>query len=121
MPRTHDGGPGPLRPASAAAHPRADVAHLTRLVRDLHVTDRAALGRAVDAAHEAAAPPDPDRFEVGGAVERVLKLARGAADFCARAEAIAAAVAPLAAWIGPQAGRLEGLVRTRSPVHGMGI
>ncbi|MFW5680156.1 MAG: hypothetical protein ACOC3D_07795 [Pseudomonadota bacterium] len=114
MQRTHEA----IGPSSgtipAGGGPRGDVAHLARLVNDLHVPDRAALGRALDDAHTAVIPFDPDPFEVGGAVERVLKCARSAADFCARAEPIAAAVAPLVDWIGPQANRLAQLVEGRT-------
>jgi hypothetical protein len=121
MPRTHDAIEPVARAPSIGHDSRARVALLIRLVSDLHIRDRAAFGRALDDARRAVAPLEPDPFEVGGAIERVLKFARSAADFCARAEKIQTVVAPLVTWIGPQAVRLERLVQTRGADPGGAI
>jgi hypothetical protein len=60
--------------------------------------------RAMQDAVEETVKPEPDREEVGGAVERVVKYAKVADDFVEHTEKIVPRLAALASWLGP-AGR----------------
>jgi hypothetical protein len=84
---------------------KAELAALQELLAQLkNVPDRGRLDRAMQDAVEETAKPEPDREEVGGAVERVVKYAKVADDFVEHTEKIVPRLAALASWLGP-AGR----------------
>jgi hypothetical protein len=84
---------------------KAELAALREALAGLQrVPDRGKLDRAMQDAVEEAAKPEPDKEEVGGAVERVVKYAKAADDFAEHTEKIVPRLAALASWLGP-AGR----------------
>ena len=85
---------------------KAELAALRELLAELknNVPDRGKLDRAMQDAIEETAKPKPDKAEVGGALERVAKYAKGASDFAEHAEKLVPRVVPLGSWLGP-AGR----------------
>jgi hypothetical protein len=91
----------PLPPAD-----RVDVKKELAALRDLlaelkQVPDRGKLDRAVEDAVEETGKPEPDKEEVGGALERVVKYAKAADDFGEHAEKLLPRLAVLASWLGP--------------------
>src|SRR4051794_15655467 len=60
---------------------RAELAALRDLLTKLNVPERGKLDRAVQDAIEEAAKPKPDKEEVAGAVQRVVKYAKAAENF----------------------------------------
>jgi hypothetical protein len=88
-------------PPPASVDPKAELAALRELLAKLQTPDRGKLDRAFDDAEEEAAKPDPDKSEIGGALQRVLKAAKGANDFAGQVETLAPRVAALASWLGP--------------------
>jgi hypothetical protein len=84
---------------------KAELSALREALAGLQrVPDRGKLDRAMQDAVEETAKPEPDKEEVGGAVERVVKYAKAADDFSENAEKIVPRLAALASWLGP-AGR----------------
>jgi len=65
------------------------------------VPDRGKLDRAMEDAAEETAKPEPDKKEVGGALERVVKYAKAADDFGEHTEKLLPRLAALASWLGP--------------------
>ena len=81
---------------------KAELAGLRDLLRELNkVPDRGKLNRAMEDAVEETAKPEPDKEEVSGALERVVKYAKAADDFGEHAEKLLPHVAALASWLGP--------------------
>ncbi len=58
------------------------------------------MDRALLDAEEEAAKPEPDKDEIGGAIERVVKYARGASEFAEQVEKLAPRLAAVASWLG---------------------
>jgi hypothetical protein len=84
---------------------KAELAALKELLAQLkNVPDRGKLDRAMQDAVEATAKPKPDKEEVGNAIERVAKYAKGASDFAEHTEKLIPRLAALGSWLGP-AGR----------------
>jgi hypothetical protein len=84
---------------------RAELAALQQLLAQLkNVPDRGRLGRAMQDAVEEVAKPEPDKAEVGNALERVTRCAKAASDFTENAEKIVPRLVALGSWLGP-AGR----------------
>jgi hypothetical protein len=84
---------------------KAELAALRDLLAQLkNVPDRGRLDRAMQDAVEGTAKPDPDKAEVGNALERVAKCAKAASDFTENAEKIVPRLVALGSWLGP-AGR----------------
>jgi hypothetical protein len=65
------------------------------------VPDRGKLDRAIEDAVEETAKPEPDKEEVGGALERAVKYAKAADDFADHADKLLPRLAALASWLGP--------------------
>jgi hypothetical protein len=81
---------------------KAELAALRDLLAELKkVPDRGKLDRAVEDAVEETAKPEPDKEEVGGALERVVKYAKAADDLGEHAEKLLPRLAALASWLGP--------------------
>lgn len=62
--------------------------------------DAGKLDRALQDAEEEAGKAEPDKDEVGSAIERAVKYAKGASDFSAQVEKLAPRLAALASWLG---------------------
>jgi hypothetical protein len=81
---------------------RAELAALRDLLGELKkVPDRGKLDRAMEDAVEETAKPEPDKEEVGGALERAVKYAKAADDFGEHTEKLLPRLASLASWLGP--------------------
>jgi hypothetical protein len=81
---------------------KAELAALREVLAELRkVPDRGKLDRAVEDAVEETAKPEPDKEEVGGALERAVKYAKAADDFGEHAEKLLPRLAALASWLGP--------------------
>ncbi len=63
--------------------------------------DRGKLDRAIEDAVEETAKPEPDKEEVGGALERAVKYAKAAGDFTENAGKLLPPLTALASWLGP--------------------
>jgi hypothetical protein len=84
---------------------KMELAALRAALAELkEVPDRGKFDRAIEDAAEEIAKPEPDKEEVGGALERVVKYAKAADDFGEHAEKLLPRLAALASWLGP-AGR----------------
>ena len=97
-----------MRQAAAPADKvdaKAELAALKELLAQLKdVPDRGRLDRAMQDAVEETAKPQPDKAEVGNALERVAKCTKAAGDFAENAEKIVPRLVALGSWLGP-AGR----------------
>ena len=91
----------PLPPAEQV-DVKAELAALREALAELKkVPDRGKLDRAMEDAAEETAKPEPDKKEVGGALERVVKYAKAADDFGEHTEKLLPRLAALASWLGP--------------------
>jgi hypothetical protein len=88
-------------PPPATVDPKAELAALRDLLSRLQTPDRGKLDRAFADAEEEAAKPAPDKAEIGFALQRIIKTAKGANDFAGQVETLAPRVAALASWLGP--------------------
>jgi hypothetical protein len=87
----------PLPPADQV-DVKAELAALREAMAALQkVPDRGKLDRAI----EETAKPEPDKEEVGDALERAVKYAKAADDFGEHAEELLPRLAALASWLGP--------------------
>ena len=87
-------------PAAASVDVAAELAALRELLVGLNAPDAGKLERALQDAEEEAAKPEPDRDEIGGAIERAVKYAKGASDFSAHMAKLTPHLTALASWIG---------------------
>ena len=91
----------PLPPADQV-DVKAELAALREALAALQkVPDRGKLDRAIEDAADEAAKPEPDKEEVGGALERVVKYAKAAGDFTDNAGKLLPPLTALASWLGP--------------------
>jgi hypothetical protein len=91
----------PLPPADQV-DVKAELAELREALAGLQkVPDRGKLDRAIEDAVEETAKPEPDKEEVGGALERAVKYAKAADDFGEHAEKLLPRLAALGSWLGP--------------------
>jgi hypothetical protein len=91
----------PLPPADQV-DVKAELAALREALATLNkVPDRGKLDRALEDAADEAQKPEPDKKEVGGALQRAVKYAKAADDFGDHAEKLLPRLAALAAWLGP--------------------
>ena len=80
---------------------KAELAALREALAELKkVPDRGKLDRAMEDAVEETAKPEPDKKEVGGALERVVKYVKAADDFGEHSEKLLPRLAGLASWLG---------------------
>lgn len=87
-------------PPPDTIQPASELAELRELLASLDTPDRGKIERALADAEEEAAKPDPDRDEVGSALDRALGYARKASDFGEQIEKVAPKVKALASWLG---------------------
>jgi hypothetical protein len=91
----------PLPPADQV-DVKAELAALREALAGMRkVPDRGKLDRAIEDAVEETAKPEPDKEEVGGALERAVKYAKAADDFADHADKLLPRLAALGSWLGP--------------------
>jgi len=95
-------------PPAESVDIQAQLAELRALLAGLNAPDRGKLDRALADADDEAAKPKPDKDEVGGAIERVVKYAKGASEFSDQAEKLVPRLAAIAAWAGANGSRILG-------------
>ncbi len=78
----------------------AELSALRELLQGLSAPDAGKMARALEDAEEEGAKADPDKEEIGSAIERAIKYARKASDFAAHASKIASHLGPLVSWLG---------------------
>ena len=79
---------------------KAELSALRDLLASLNAPDQGKLDRALQDAEEEAAKPEPDKDEIGGAIERAVKYAKGANEFGETVEKLAPRLAAVASWLG---------------------
>ena len=90
---------------------KAEVAALRELLAQLkNVPDRGKVDRAMQDAVEESAKAQPDKDEVGGAVERAIKYAKSADDFGEHVEKLLPRLTAIASWVGAAGRTLLALV-----------
>ena len=87
-------------PPPGEVQPARELAELRALLTALQAPDKGKLDRALQDAEEEAKKPEPDKDEIGSALERVVRYAKGASDFGEHVEKLAPRIAALAAWLG---------------------
>lgn len=78
----------------------AELGALRAALGSLATPDAGKIDRALQDAEEEAEKETPDREEVGAALERAVKYAKGASDFGEHASKIAGHLGPLVSWLG---------------------
>lgn len=79
---------------------RAELAALRQVLLKMDSPDQMKVDHALGDAEAELAKPEPDRQEVGGAVDRALKYAERASAFAAGIESLKPHVVSIAAWLG---------------------
>jgi chaperonin cofactor prefoldin len=88
-------------PAADQVDVKAELAALRDALAELQkVPDRGKLDRAIEDAVEETGRANPDKAEVGDALERVGKYAKAADDFGEHAEKLLPRLAALGSWLG---------------------
>ena len=87
-----------------------EIAALKVEIASLGSPEQSRLERALEDASEEAAKAEPDKDEIGGAIERVIKYAKKADDLSSHAEKLAPRFAAVIAWLGPAWVKLAGLL-----------
>ena len=93
-------------PAPETVDIRAEIAALRELLASLETPEQTKIQRALDLAAEAAGDDDPDRDEVGGAMERALRIAKNANGFAEQVEELAPRIKAVAGWLGENGPKL---------------
>jgi hypothetical protein len=78
----------------------AELAGLREALNALSAPDAAKIERALQDAEEEAGKDEPDKEEVGSALERAIKYAKNASDFGEHASNIAKHLGPVVSWLG---------------------
>lgn len=97
-------------PAAETVDIRKEFAALRELLGQLSVPDQKKLDRALEDAQDELNKPQPDRHEIGGALERALKYAQQAEGFASVAVKLQGHVANAVAWLGDNWHKLLRLV-----------
>lgn len=88
----------------------AEFTALRVALKALSAPDERKIERALQDAEEEAGKDQPDKEEVGAALERAVKYAKGASDFGEHASKIAAHLGPLVSWLGSKWTRILALL-----------
>ena len=78
----------------------AELAGLRQVLMGLTTPNHGKIDRALQDAEEEAGKPQPDKDEIGSAVERAVKYAKDASDFAEHGSKIAERLAPVVSWLG---------------------
>ncbi len=87
-------------PLSESVDMRAELQALRHALAALQTPDRRKIDNALDEAEEEANKPQPDKDEIGKAMERALSYAQKTEGFTGTLETIAPRVEKAAAWLG---------------------
>ncbi len=79
---------------------RSELSGLRETLLALNAPDRGKIERALQDAEEEAAKDDPSKDEVGAAIERAVKYAKGASDFGDHVNKIADHLGLVVSWLG---------------------
>jgi hypothetical protein len=79
---------------------RKELADLRAILASLKAPDAGKLERALDDAEDEVQKDEPDKDEVGGAIERAVKYAKGASDFSEHVEKLAPKLKAVCSWLG---------------------
>ena len=78
----------------------AELRALRELLTSLRTDDQPKIDRALADAEDELKKPAPDKDEIGGALERAVKYARGANDFADHASKLAPHLKAACGWLG---------------------
>ncbi len=87
-------------PPAESVDIQKELGELRAILATLKAPDAAKIGRALDDAEDEVKKDKPDKDEVGGAIERVVKYAKGASDFSEHVEKLAPKLAAVCSWLG---------------------
>jgi hypothetical protein len=87
-------------PAPESVDIRKELTELRAILATLKVPETGKLERAMADAEDEVTKHDPDKDEVGGAIERVVKYAKGASDFGEHVEKLAPRLGAVCSWLG---------------------
>ena len=87
-------------PAPDSVDIRKELAELRAIFTGLNAAEAGKLGRALDDAEDEAKKDEPDKDEVGGAIERAVKYAKGASDFSEQVEKLTPRLKAVCGWLG---------------------
>jgi hypothetical protein len=87
-------------PAPETVDIRKELAELRAILATLKAPDSGKLERALDDAEDEVQKDEPDKDEVGGAIERAVKYAKGASDFSDHVEKLAPKLKAVCGWLG---------------------
>ncbi len=87
-------------PPAESVDIKAELAALKEALASLQAPDQKKVERAIEDAEDEADKPEPDKAEVGGAVERALGYAQKAEGFLKVAETIKPHLTAIVGWIG---------------------
>lgn len=87
-------------PPAESVDLQAELAALRRILADLQAPDQKKIERALDDAEEEIAKAEPDRNEIGTALERALDYAKKAEGFASTAEKLQKHVTNVVSWLG---------------------
>jgi hypothetical protein len=87
-------------PAAGSVDMGAELTALRELLTTLRTDDTPKIGRALDDAGDELSKPTPDKDEIGSAIERAVKYARGATDFADQSAKLAPHLSAVCAWLG---------------------
>ena len=87
-------------PAPDSVDIRKELAELRAILTGLSAPEAGKLGRALDDAEEEVKKDKPDKDEVGGAIERAVKYAKGASDFSEQVEKLTPRLKAVCGWLG---------------------
>ena len=87
-------------PPAETVNLQAEVAALRQIVAALQAPDQKKIDRALNDAEEEIAKPEPDRDEIGTALDRALTYAKRAKGFAATIEKLQRHVANTVSWLG---------------------
>ncbi|MDF1587183.1 hypothetical protein [Marinimicrococcus flavescens] len=93
-------------PPASAVDIAGEVAAIRAILGGLGGADAGKIGRALADAEDEAARPEPDRDEIGGALERALKYAKDASGFAEHVEKLVPHVRNAVGWLGENWHRL---------------
>jgi hypothetical protein len=87
-------------PAPETVDIQSELAELRAILATLKPPDAGKLERALANAEDEVEKDDPDKDEVGSAIERVVKYAKGASDFSEHVEKLAPTLKAVCGWLG---------------------
>lgn len=79
---------------------KKELAELREILATLEAPDSGKIERALADAQDEVAKDAPDKDEIGGAIERAIKYAKGASDFSEHVEKLAPRLKAVCGWLG---------------------